>query len=280
MELRKTLPFLLFCLLFSVLTLEGLCQAETVIIRLKFRVVSEVLPMVENQLSQEGKVTADVRTNALVITDNDESIQKIRAFLENYDKEVQQVRIRVKFEEVRSIDGRSISAEGGVSDKHWRVTTGGRGQDGVNVRLRDGSRHREKTSEYFINTMSGSAAYIMTGKDVLYRERWIYLCRRYAGYVDTVSLRRIETGMEVTPIVVGNRVNLEIMPRISHDSPEGGRGVTRFTRASTRISVPFGKWVTIGGADQRSNEVITEILKSGSGKKNSSLQISLMVEKL
>jgi len=280
MKSKKTLSVLLFCLLFSVLILEGLCQAETVIIRLKFRVVSEVLPMVENQLSREGKVTADVRTNALVITDNDESIQNIRAFLENYDKEVQQVRIRVKFEEVSSIDGRSISAEGSVSGKNWRVTTGRRGQDGIDVRLKDRSRHGEKTSQYFINTMSGSAAYIMMGKDVLHRERWIYLCRRYAEYVDTVSLRRIETGMEVTPIVVGNRVNLEIMPRISHDSPEGRRGVTRFTRASTRISVPFGQWVAIGGTDQRSNEVISEILKSGSGKKNSSLQISLMVEKL
>jgi type II secretory pathway component GspD/PulD (secretin) len=132
--------------------------------------------------------------------------------------------------------------------------------------------------EYSITTMSGSAAYILAGKEVPYRQRWTYLSRRYGGYMDTVVLRRIETGMEVTPIVMGNRAQIEITPRISHEDPEGKRGVVRFTKASTVLSAPLGRWVTIGGADQRSNEVIREILKSGSAKRDSSMVISLKVE--
>jgi len=275
---REIIFGFLFCILFLCPASGFSGRSETVIIRLKFRVAGEVLPVVENMLSQEGKATADARTNSLVVTDNEECIRKVRAFLADFDKPGKQVKISVRFDEVDSIRGRSVSAEGRVSGKHWSVGTGGKREDGVDVRLKDRNRSRKGTSEYSIITMSGSAAYILAGKEVPYRQRWTYLSRRYGGYVDTVVLRRIETGMEVTPIVMGNRAQIEITPRISHEGRGGRRGVVRFTKASTVLSAPLGRWVTIGGTDQKSNEVIREILKSGSGKRESSLVISLKIE--
>jgi len=253
-------------------------RSETVIIRLKFRVATEVLPVVESMLSQDGKATADPRTNSLVVTDDEESIRKVHVFLADFDKPDKQVKISVRFEEVDSIEGRSVSTEGRVSGKHWSVGTGRKRGDGVDVRLEDRNRCRKGTSEYSIITMSGSAAYILAGKEIPYRQRWTYLSRRYGGYVDTVVLRRIETGMEVTPIVMGNRAQIEITPRISHEGRGGRRGVVRFTKASTVLSAPLGRWVTIGGTDQRSNEVIREILKRGGSNRDSSMVISLKVE--
>jgi len=229
-------------------------------------------------LSQEGKAAADPRTNSLVVTDDEASIRKVNAFLADFDKPGKQVKISVRFDEVDSIQGRSVSAKGRVSGKHWSAGTGRKRGDGVDVRLKDRNRCQKGTSEYSIITMSGSSAYILAEKEVPYRQRWIYLSRRYGGYVDTVVLRRIETGMEVTPIVMGNRAQIEITPRISHEGRGGRRGVVRFTRASTVLSAPLGRWVTIGGTDQRSNEVIREILKSGDSNRDSSLVISLKIE--
>jgi hypothetical protein len=275
---QKTILGFFFCMLFLCPASGFSGRSDTVIIRLKFRVANEVLPFVENMLSQEGTVTSDARTNSLVVTDDEESIRKVSAFLADFDKPGKQVKISVKFDEVDSIEGRSVSAKGGVSGKDWSVGTGGKRGDGVDVRLKDKNRSRKGTSEYSIITMSGSAAYILAGKEVPYRQRWTYLSRRYGGYVDTVVLRRIETGMEVTPVVMGNLAQIEITPRISHEGRGGGRGVVRFTRASTVLSAPLGRWVTIGGTDQRSNEVIREILKRGDNNRDSSLVISLKVE--
>jgi len=275
---QKTILSFFFCILFLCPASAFSSQSETVIIRLKFRVATEVLPVVESMLSQDGKATADARTNSLVVTDDGESIRKVRAFLADFDKPGKQVKISVRFDEVSSMQGRSVSAEGRTSGKHWSVSTGGKKEDGVDVRLEDRNRSRKGISEYSIITMSGSAAYILAGKEVPYMQRWTYLSRRYGGYVDTVVLRRIETGMEVTPIVMGNRAQIEITPRIAHEGRGGRRGVVRFTKASTVLSVPLGQWVTIGGTDQRNNEVIREILKSGSGKRDSSMVISLKVE--
>ena len=275
---QKTILIFFSCMLFLCPASAFSSRSDTVILRLKFRVATEVLPVVENMLSQEGTVTADPRTNSLVVTDDEESIRKVRAFLADFDKASKQVKISVRFDEVDSIEGRSVSAKGRASGKHWSVGTGGKRGDGVDVRLKDRNNCQKRTSEYSIITMSGSEAYILAGKEVPYRQRWTYLSRRYGGYVDTVVLRRIETGMGVTPIVMGNRARIEITPRISHEGRGGRRDVVRFTRASTVLSAPLGRWVTIGGTDQRSNEVIREILKSGDSTRNSSLVISLKVE--
>ena len=202
----------------------------------------------------------------------------IRAFLAEYDKEIQQVRVRVKFHEAISSQGRSTSVEGGASGKHWSATTGRRGRDGVHAHVDAGKRRRSRKSEYFVNVASGSPAYIVTGENILFRERWVYFTRRYSAYGERIVSQRIETGMDVTPVIVGTRARIEITPRISHIDGYGRRGVIRFTGASTTLTVPLAQWVTIGGTDQQYNEVIRAILESGSGSGSSSISISLMVE--
>jgi len=254
------------------------CRAETAILSLQFRDATEALPIIEGMLSENGRATADLRTNSLVVTDNEESIGKIRAFLARYDQPLKQVRIRVRFEEERASEGRSASAQGSMSGKGWKVQTGRKNTDGLEVRLQDRKGSQTRSSEYFVSVLSGSSAYILAGKDIPYTERWLHLCRKYACYDRVVSFHRIETGFEVRPVVLGDHARVEITPRIS-PAPHGDpQAVIRFTEASTDLHVPLGHWVRIGGTHEQSNEVIRAILQSGTGTGTSSLSISLMVE--
>ncbi|MFC1813207.1 secretin N-terminal domain-containing protein [Thermodesulfobacteriota bacterium] len=270
---------LFFCLLIIISAMPGVCRADFDIIPVHYRKASEVLPAVKNMLSPEGRVTFDVRTNSLVVTDTSEKIKIVKAFLAKFDTPVQQVRIRVRFNEMLSSRDRSASASGSVSGDEWKVSTGRRTKDGVEVRIDDKNKDQRRTSEHFVITTSGSPAYILTGKEIPYRQKWTYLCRRYAVCTaDTVVFQSIETGMEVLPIIIGNRANIEITPRISDLASDVGQGIIRFSEASTQLSVPLGQWVDIGGTDNTSNEVIREILAGGTGQQSSNLSISLMVE--
>lgn len=267
-----------FCILiFSLAALVNLSLAETAVVKFHFRDASELLPIVKTLLSPEGKASVDARTNAIIITDTNESLRRIRAAVANLDKPAEQVRIRFRFQQEDLSRERDLSASGKVSGKRWSVATGKRKRDGVSVRARSTRVNQHRSSESFITVTSGSSAYISVGKDIPYTERWVYLCRRYAHVVETVNFRSIETGMEVKPVVVGDQVQIEIVPRISYQEA-GRRGVIRFTEASTKLAVPRGKWITIGGASEKSNEVIRDILSSGSTKKQSALSLSLMVE--
>jgi hypothetical protein len=268
----------LLLVLSQVMLFPDWSYSETAIIPVRFRNASEMLAIVQNMLSQDGRIAVDVQSNSLVVVDTLESIQNVRAFLEGMDKPVRQARIRLRFGELNASEGRSVSADGRVSGKNWTVTTGRKTSDGVDVRLQDRRVDQQAKSEYFINVASGSWAYISVGKEIPYTQRWIDLCHRYGRVVDTVVIQRIETGMEVKPIIMGDRADVEIMPMISHEVPGKARGVVRFATASTRMSVPLGQWTDIGGSDTESSEVMRAILEAGSGRQQSSLSISFVVE--
>lgn len=184
----------------------------------------------------------------------------------------------MKFQEIRSSEDRSLSVGGSVSGKGWEVSKGRRKRRGVTIDVVDESTHKRRSSESFITVTSGSSAYIMAGEDIPYRERWLYLSRRYAQLVETVVFRRVETGMEVRPVVTGKMAHIDITPRISYESSEGKEGTIRFTSAQTRLSVPLGQWVSIGGTAGEENEVLNALLESGRGNRNSSLAIFMLVE--
>jgi len=266
----------------SVLVLAFAClvaaslAAEVAVIKVNYRSATDILPLVQDLLSAEGKASVDTRTNSLIVVDTKESLTKIQAFVASIDKLAEQVKVRFRFQEQGVSTDRDISASGRISGEHGSVAIGGDRREGVHVRARDTVVNRRGNTESFISVMSGSSAYLWVGKDVPFTEQWVYFTRRYAHVVETVNFQRVETGFEVLPIVAGNNVQIEIIPRIS--SLERGGQVVRFTEAATTVTVPKGQWVTIGGTSEQSNEVFRDILSCGSSSTNSTLSLSLMVE--
>jgi type II secretory pathway component GspD/PulD (secretin) len=244
---------------------------------MQYRTAAEAVPMVQSLLSPGGRAVADARTNALLVVDDEQAIQRVREFLLGFDKLGKQARIRVHFDESGTRERTSVEGSARASGEDWSVSAGKpMRKDGVEVRLQDRSRTQQASSEFFVTVVSGSAAYIMVGQDILYTQRWIDLTRRYARLTEAVTIQRIETGFEVTPVILKDHADIEITPRISHGGP--GSRVVHFTEASTRLMAPIGQWVTIGGASQQSNEVIRAVLEAGRGERSSVSTISLLVE--
>jgi type II secretory pathway component GspD/PulD (secretin) len=256
--------------------LVSLASAEVAIIQVNYREASDLLPMVKTLLSPDGKASLDERTNSIIVVDTSTAIAEIQAFVATMDKPAEQVRVNFRFQETSRSTDRDISTSGRYSDEHGSVAIGGAEENGVHVSARDSiSQHRGQT-ESFILVMSGSPAYLWVGREIPFTQRWFYLTHTYAHEVETVEFQRVETGFEVKPVVAGDRVHIEIVPRIS--SFDEGAGVVRLTEASTKVTVLRGQWVTIGGTSEQSNEAVRAILSSGSSSSNSTLSLSLMVE--
>jgi type II secretory pathway component HofQ len=270
--------FTRFVFIAFLVSIIQLCWADSLaVIEIKYRRADEVVPMVRPLLSSDGTVTVDKRTNSLIISDSEESIRKVRVFLENHDKPIQQVTVYVRFREIRSENGGTVSADARLSGDEWNVSTGEKTEDGVDIKVRGGKKDRRSDSEYFVRVASGSPAYILAGKEIPYTERWLYLSRQYARASESVVFQKMDTGFEVIPVVMGDRVSIDITPRISYDAPGRAPGIIYFTRASTNVFVGMDQWVTIGGTSEADNEVMTEILEAGARTRNSKLSISLKV---
>jgi type II secretory pathway component GspD/PulD (secretin) len=256
----------------------GLCEEKTVIFKIQFRDASELLPIIRDMISREGKVSADIRTNSIILSDNAESIEYIRDFIDRLDKPLKQIKIRVKVQELSSADNSSMRARGRISGRNWEAKTHEQKQGGVHVQMDSRSSTGNQASEFFINIQSGSAAYIMVGKEILFTDTWDSLLREYTDYTGDVTYKTIESGLEIRPIIMGDYVDIEITPRISHRVKKYEREIIRFAEMSTYLSVNVGQWITIGGISNVGNEVMREILGIGIGKQSSSYIVSLMVE--
>lgn len=261
----------------AILAAASSSHAAVEVIALLYRSPSEVLPLVKPLLSSEGKISADDRTHQLIIVDSEEAIERVKQTLAVIDRQAPSATIRVRFQETGESQSRSIAGGGRASGDNWSVSAGRSRQrgDGVDVRAHDRSIRRSGESEYFINVLSGSWAYIRVGQDVPYSVYWVDLCRRYGR---TVGYRRMETGFDVKPVIRENLAEVEIVPRISEMDSGSGAAVMHFAEAATRILAPLGQWMVIGGADQRTSEIVRAILESGSSRQSAEMSIQMMVE--
>jgi len=102
-------PYLCVCLcLVAVISCCDSQASEVAVIRVKYRWAADVLPIVQTLLSPQGTVTVSKRINSLVVVDSPESIQRVRAYLDRFDKPLEQVRIHVRFHENSVNSARSV----------------------------------------------------------------------------------------------------------------------------------------------------------------------------
>ena len=277
---RKKFTFKYFPFFGLVTSLILFCSVlaanEVAVIKVKYRRAAELVPVVQSLLSADGSVTVSQRVNSLVIVDNPDAIRRVYAYLERFDTPVEQVRIHVRFNTDASDEERAVATRGRYSNDNVSVVVGGKKKDGAEIAVQDRGHRRSGTSSAFVVAMSGSPAFIRTGKEIPYRQGSAFF-RRHAPGGETVVWRTAESGFEVTPIVAGENVHLKILPRVAYDDRKDA--VIRFFEAQTELTVPFGQWVEIGGSTDRQNEIFREILSRSKGGGKSVNTVSIMVER-
>jgi type II secretory pathway component GspD/PulD (secretin) len=250
---------------------------DTEIIQVHYRNAQELVSIASPMLSPSGRISADARTNVLIVIDTPEAIERIAGLVQQLDRQPVRLRIDVRFGQRRSAAAQASGVDGRLSGDGWEVSTGDGAEEGIRVRLQNRTRRENKTARVSVTTVSGRPAYIRYGSEVPYRERQAGVCRRYGGCPTAVTFHRVETGFWVTPQLAGDRIDLTIDPQIS-DLASGKR--VRFAAASTHLVVDGGRWVQIGGGDERTGAALTEILGVADGEKTTAFSIFLRVERL
>ena len=269
--------FLCFGLILTAVLLCTVSPArEVAVIKVEHRWAAELLPIVKSMLSAAGTVTVSERVNSLVIVDTPEAIERVQAYLDRFDRPVEQVRIHIRFHKMGEDKDSEVSAHGRISNDNVSVAIGGKKKDGGDISLEERARRQKNDSEFFVVAMSGSPAYIRAGEEIPYHQNSAFF-RRYAPGGGIVTWQTVESGFEVTPTLAGDNAHLKIVPRIAYDDRKDG--VIRFFGAQTELTVPLGRWVEIGGTTDQKNEIIREIISLSTSGGNSSTSMSLMVER-
>lgn len=252
-------------------------RAEVAVIPVDYARADDLMPAIEMLLTDTGKASFDRRTHSLVVVDTPEAVAGIRSLLEKFDLPVPQLTIRVRFEEIEKRSDRGVFATGRVGGSGGSVGTPGSGANRIDATVSDTRRTGRTVSEQILRVASGSAAFIAVGRDIPYTQRWAAVCRRHAACGEITAFQRVDTGFDVVPSVRGDRVQLQITPRLGAVAA-GPAGSARFVRAATEVSVTPGQWVDLGAMVASGNEVFSEILGRGAGSSNKEVNIRLKVE--
>ena len=256
---------------------SAVAEEQVVRIRIVNRNAEEILPLVSPMISPQGFISADARSNSLIVIDQTASIRRILNLVQELDQPVAQLKIVVRFENQADAERLAAEANARIEAGKADVTIGSREDEGLDVRTDAGQTRQQRGSEATIIVRSGSLAYIASGYDLPYPERWQDLAHRTGHAATTTVFRKVETGYEVHPVLMGKMVQIDITPRLSYMDGRARHGQIRFSEATTQIMAPLGQWVVFGtSADQRS-ELNTRILSAGRYRSSENLTMRIRV---
>jgi len=99
------------------------CAAETLVYPMQYRTAAEAVPMVQSLLSPGGRAVADARTNALLVVDDEETIQRVREFLQGLTN-LETGEDSVRFDESGARERTGVEGRARASGEDWSVSAG------------------------------------------------------------------------------------------------------------------------------------------------------------
>jgi type II secretory pathway component GspD/PulD (secretin) len=255
------------------------------IIQLKHRTAAEVIPLIRPLLGSDDTLSGlDYR---LIIRTSDKNLKEIERILGQVDVARKQFRITVEqtTAEERDRTSQSVSGEIRVGD-NARIVLPEKSPDesGLVVqkdRLRYDTVRRtttaRNTSTQTVMTLEGQRAYIRIGQSIPHVKRILALSRHQLALIQDVELQNVTTGFEVLPRVRGDRVQLEITPRLS-SLQNPGIGLVNFQELSTTVETKRGEWLDLGQILGNRSEVERAILESAATTSGERRIVRLKVE--
>ncbi len=267
-----TVPRRLMCVLLLVALTSAASAGEQVleIIPLKHRMVSDVLPTLQQLVAPGGTVTG--MNDQLIIRTSPENLADLKQVLDALDRKLHQLRITVRQdieadtqlrEDELSARIRSGDASAGVGQP--RGGPGARigiGEADQRVEYHAFSTRREQDTEHahFVTTVEGQPAFINAGQAVPLADRQVHYSPWGTTVQDSVRYRNVGAGFYVTPrLGGGNSVSLEISPYAEQLDPRGG-GAIDSRGLATMVHGQLGQWIALGGAGQAGGDSAAGLL--------------------
>ena len=128
-----------------------------------------------------------------------------------------------------------------------------------------------------LRVQDGKPAYIRLGQSVPHVKRIIALSGRQPAVARGVEYQNVVTGFEVLPRIQGERVQLDITPRLS-SLADPTSGLANFQELRTTVNVRLGEWIDLGGISGAGENVRRAIVESATAGSTEQRSVWLKVE--
>ena len=251
--------FLLFTLCAPISIAESM---KIEMIPMKNRMVEDVIPIVKPLIIKGGTVTG--MNNQLILKTTPSNIKLIKSILEQIDNAPRKLLISVK----RNNNNEFNKKEGGFSikydSKNIQIESVDTGEKGIIVQNKNSKgdfiRYRKSHEEsqeqegniFYVNTLEGNPAFINTGQLIPVRNQTNVTTSGTTVVQENIGYHNINSGFYVTPKLQADNVVLTISPKFT-ELNKNEKNVINVQNVSTTVHGRLGKWISIGGVNQSSN---------------------------
>jgi len=273
-------PFSRRCLWLSVLlmltmwipAIQAASTIETRVIPLQHRLPDDVIPALRPLLGPSESIQG--YDNKLIVRAGPQTLREIERVLGEIDTRRRNLRIRVPQSDVSHAESQDLGASGAWQQGNTRITidNGGRAQDnrGLNIRRSEKqnqltihsdqrSEHSRRMADQSLLVLDGGHATLRVGESIPTIQPYLALAGNRLVVVPGVQFYDVTTGFEVFPRLVGDRVRLQLHPRLAFRSSQGTQTID-FQELQTEVSIRPGEWTDIGGILETANAVNQRIL--------------------
>lgn len=285
MDRGRPIVTALLVALTALLALAGVSAEETRIIQLQHRPAGEIIPLIRPLLGPEDALSGmDYR---LIVRTSDRNLKEIERLLAQLDVAPRRLRITVeqRVADDRDTTTHSVEGEVQIGDKA-RIKLPEKSPDNRglvvqkdNLRLRTDRRTtagRNETTQT-VMALDGQRASIRIGQSVPHVKEILALGRRQVLIAQGIELQDVTTGFDVLPRVSGDRVRMEITPRLS-TLRDPATGLADFQELATTVEVRLGEWIDLGTILGHRNEIDRAILESAATESGERRTIRLKIE--
>lgn len=259
------------------------------VITLKHRPAQELIPVIRPLLDPADAVSAmDYR---LLIRTSPKRLANVERVVQQLDVAQRNLTLTVRQGSQAENRGTSQGLSGEVDigrDARVTLPRGANDDRGAviehqsgDARLRYQTRaERGSASDNRTQTLrvqDGKPAYIRLGQSVPHVKRIISLSGRQLAISQGVEYQNVVTGFEVLPRVQGERVQLDITPRLS-SLADPASGLANFQELRTTVNVRLGEWVDLGGISGAGENVRRAIVESATAGSTEQRSVWLKVE--
>jgi Bacterial type II/III secretion system short domain len=237
---------------------------------LQHRPATEVAGVLTGLLDSETRIVA--QGQQLVVRGSAAEIARIETLLAALDKAPVNLTIHVR-QTVRQGTADLSSAGDGVV----RIEPGARRAAAPRLPEQRRIGNMEQSVSQTLRVLDGEHAYISVGRDVPLTGDLAVWAGRNQGYARTVVYRKVSTGFQVSPVMLGDEVLLDLVPQLQFQA-EGQPEMIEFQNFRTRVRLPLGVWTEIGSSVSDGSELGKALLSYRSGNEEASRSLWVMVE--
>lgn len=245
-------------LLASLLLLVSVAaSAATEVLTLNYRTSDELLPIAQNFIGRDGKVSG--YGNQLIVNARAEKVQSLRELLAQLDKPSRRLLISVDTTDSNDQNRNGYSVNGAGQTRIISRSTASR----------SGGMQQVQASE-------GVPALVQVGQSVPFTSSQT---DSYGGLQTQTQYRDVTRGFYVTASVTGSTVHLNISTHNDRMSQQR-QDVVDMQSANTQVSGRLGEWITLAGMNEQSQGNTGEYTQNWSTQGRSDMTVRVKVDSL